>query len=178
MPRLFLAVDPPPSVVDELGTLCAGVPGARWAPPEQFHLTVRFIGEVDNGRSADIREALAQVSEPAFPLTLTGVRHFADGRRPRVLWVGIAPCPALERLHNKIEQALAEAGTERERRKFIPHVTLARLKNAPVDRVGRYLEEHGLFACAPFEVREFHLYSSFLARSGAIHTIEESYPLQ
>ncbi len=178
MPRLFLAVNPPPPLGAELGALCAGVPGAKWISPDQFHLTIRFIGEVDNGQLTDIREALAGVSEPAFSLTLTGVQHFANGRKPRVLWVGTAPCPTIERLHDKVEQALVNAGLERERRKFVPHVTLARLKHASADRVGRYLEEHSLFACPPFEVSEFHLYSSFLARSGAIHTIEETYPLQ
>ena len=94
------------------------------------------------------------------------------------MWAGVAPSPELERLHADVERALGSAGLEPERRKFTPHITLARLKGAPLERVRRTLIEHTGFKTAPFAVDEFVLYSSFLARSGAIHTPEAAYHLQ
>ena len=178
MKRLFVAVDLPETIKATLAQLAAGVPGARWTEPPQIHLTLRFIGEVDGAQFADIREALAEVNAPAFALSLSGIDHFASRRTPHTLWAGVAPSPELERLHADVERALVSAGLMPERRKFTPHVTLARLKRAPLERVRRTLIEHAGFKTAPFAVDEFVLYSSFLSRNGAIHTPEAAYDLE
>ncbi len=177
MPRLFVAIDFPEPVRERLARLCAGVPGARWVPADQFHLTLRFIGEVDRGCFDDIAEALAEIETNGFSIRLKGVGHFPPRGAPRVLWAGIDNGDAPARLHAKIDGLLASLGIAPDRRKFFPHVTLARLKDAPLARVRNFLAAHADFASEPVPVSAFHLYSSVLGASGAIHRIEASYAL-
>lgn len=178
MNRLFVAIDLPERHRMELAALAGGIPGARWVAPENIHLTLRFIGNVDGDQMADIDHALAQVQAPGFDLVIQGVEHFRRGRKPATLWAGVAKNPLLMVLQDRIEAALVRAGIEPERRKFTPHVTLARLKDAPRARVHDMIAHHGLLRLAPFPVTSFILYSSFLARSGAIHRAEAVYPLE
>ena len=129
--RLFVAIDLPESVTDSLERICTGLPGARWIDPDQYHLTLRFIGEVENGVGDDLDAALAGISAPAFDLTLSGVGHFGKAAAARILWAGAEPNDALNHLQAKIETAVMHAGLPAEQRRFSPHVTLARLKRAP-----------------------------------------------
>jgi len=177
MPRLFIAIDPPVPVRDALMRLCHGVPGAKWVAPEQLHLTLRFIGEVDNGLFDDIADALGEVAAPAFTLALDGVGHFPPRGAPRVLWAGVADGDPVRRLHGRIETRLQRLGLAPDRRNFAPHVTLARLKQAPLIKVRDYLALNAGFATEAFPVDEFHLYSSRLGSAGAAHRVEASYPL-
>ncbi|MGD2063114.1 MAG: RNA 2',3'-cyclic phosphodiesterase [Nitrospirota bacterium] len=177
MYRLFVAIDLPPEVKERLAPLRGGLPGARWVDPEQLHLTLRFIGEVDGGILREVREGLGAVHGLPFSLTLQGVGHFPPRGQPRVVWVGVEKSGPLNQLHGRVETALAAVGVERDGRKFSPHITLARLKETPGPRVGRYLEAFGLFRTDPFAVEEITLYSSTLTRHGAVHTPEASYPL-
>lgn len=178
MPRLFVAIDVPDDVRGQLEALCSGVPGARWVGTDQLHLTLRFIGEVDGALFRDVMEGLGDVEVPAFDLALKGVGHFPPRGHAKVLWAGITPNPALKRLRDKVEGALVRLGLDPEERKFSPHITLARFRNgAPHRHLGGYLAEHSLFATPSFPVTAFHLYSSQLSSSGAIHTVEASYPL-
>ena len=175
--RLFVAIDLPDEVGRGLTRLSSGLPGARWTRQEQLHLTLRFIGEVDGGRFRDIREELGGVSLQPFSLQLEGLGVFPPRGRPRVVWAGLRQGKPLLHLRNQVEAALARVGLARETRKFAPHITLARLKNTPAVRVGRYLEQWGLYASRPFTVDRFFLYSSQLGHNGAIHTIEAEYRL-
>ena len=177
MPRLFVAIDFPEAVRERLATLAGGVPGARWVPAEQIHLTLRFIGEVDRGRFDDIAEALAGIDARGFPARVKGVGHFPPRGAPRVLWAGIEDGAGPTHLHGKIEAVLARLGVAPDRRKFHPHVTLARLRGAPLGRVRDFLAMHAGFASEPVAVSTFHLYSSLLGAGGAIHRIEASYAL-
>ena len=177
MLRLFVAIDPPESVRLRLAGLCNGVPGARWVPPEQFHLTLRFIGDVDSGTFADIADALAGIGVAPFSLRLRGVGHFPPRSQPRVLWAGVEDSAPAARLHDKIEARLRRLGVSPDSRKFAPHVTLARLRGTRLGKVRDYLAEHALFATESFPVSEFHLYSSQLGAGGAVHSIEASYGL-
>ena len=177
MYRLFVAIDLPPEVKERLAAMRGGLPGARWVDGDQLHLTLRFIGEVDGGVLRDIRAGLEAVHGLPFSLALQGVGHFPPRGQPRVVWVGVEKSAPLIQLHGRVESALAAVEIERDRRKFSPHITLARLNGTPGSRVGRYLEEFGLFRTDPFAVDEFVLYSSTLTRHGAIHTPEATYPL-
>ncbi len=177
MPRLFVAIDFPETVNRRLTALCSGLPGARWLPTGQFHLTLRFIGEVDGGAFADIAQGLGDVACPSFSLKLDGIGHFPPRGRPRVLWVGALADDGLTRLHGQIENRLRHMGIEPEGRKFTPHVTLARLKETPARRLGDYIVSHGDFITETIPISEFYLYSSVLGAKGAIHSIEASYPL-
>lgn len=168
MIRLFVGLGLPETVRGHLRLLCGGVPGARWSEPENLHLTLRFIGEVSEDVAQDIDAALAQIHAPAFSLTLTGVGMFG-GSKGRQLWAGVADTPALLHLQAKCESALVRIGLAPEGRSFLPHVTLARLKDAPLARVTRFLEEYSLFRAPSFPVSEMVLFASFQGRSGVTY---------
>ena len=177
MPRLFIAIDLSHAVNCQLEALCSGLPGARWLPAEQFHLTLRFIGQVDGDAFADIADGLSMVACPPFSLKLNGVGCFPPRGQPRILWAGAEADDGLARLHGQIESRLRHLGIEPEGRNFAPHVTLARLKGTPVNRLRDYLIAHDDFITETILVSQFHLYSSILGAKGAIHSIEASYPL-
>jgi 2'-5' RNA ligase len=176
MRRLFVALSIPDDIAAGLQRLQSGVPGARWSRREQFHLTLRFIGEVDGRDATAIDDALSLISVAPFPLELHGAGTFG-GRDPRELWAGVRANEALMHLQRKIETAIQRIGLAADSRKFTPHVTLARLKAAPRGRVMDYLTDHALYASPPFEVREFLLYSSTLTSEGSIYTPEREYAL-
>jgi 2'-5' RNA ligase len=178
MIRLFVAIDFPEEVRKLLSGMCCGIPGAKWIPEEQFHLTLRFIGEVDGGLFRDIMDTLADVRSASMSIRLRGLGYFPPRKQPRVLWVGIEPASEVSLLRDRIESKLVRLGLEPERRKFSPHVTLARLDDPPLPKLTRYLAGNALFASDTFEVNEFSLYSSVLTPKGAIHQIEAAYPLE
>jgi len=175
--RLFVAIDLPPDVVAQLQELCYGVPGARWVQPEQMHLTLRFIGEVDGGVFQDIKEGLADIKTEGFALQVKGLGFFPPRKTPRVLWAGIEPVEQVSGLRRRIDNVLLGLGLAPEGRKYAPHITLARLQDTPLARVGRFLAGNGLFATEEFPVSEFHLYSSQLTAKGAFYALEASYKL-
>ena len=154
------------------------MPGARWADPEQIHLTLRFIGEVDELVFRDVLDSLDDVRSEPFPLVLRGVGHFPPRGEPRVLWVGVEKSAPLFELQRRVERAVARAGVAPDGRKFSPHVTLARLNGSPSRAVGSFIATHSLFASEPVSVREFHLYSSALSSKRAQHSCEASFELR
>ncbi len=175
--RLFVALSLPEDLRLKLRGLQQGIAAARWVKPENFHLTLRYIGEVDGGEARDIDSALLRIRAEPFDLALKGIGQFGEGRKLRALWAGLAPEPRLDHLQGKIERALQEAGGEPEGRKFKPHVTLARFKGDAGPSLGAYLAANLSFAAKPFTVDRFALFSSFRAREGAIYRIEADYPL-
>jgi 2'-5' RNA ligase len=177
MVRLFVGVELPEDVQERLASLCGGVPGARWVPPENLHLTLRFIGEVAGGEADDIYHALSAVRPRSFNITLSGVGHFEKGNDVRALWVGVERNAELVALRDRIESTLVRIGLPPEGRRFTPHVTLARLRDTPAQRVSTFLAHNALFRAGPIQVSHFTLFSSFLQGSGAIHTAEADYPL-
>lgn len=177
MYRLFIAIDLPEHFKEKLNTLCYGIPGAKWIKNNQFHLTIRFIGEVDGTRFKEIKEDLIMTRVNSFSLSLKEIGFFPPKGNPKVLWVGIKKNEDIMRLRNKIENRLVRIGVEPEKRKFHPHITLARLKETPASRVAGYIIEYNLFESEPFLVKEFFLYSSRLHANQAIHTREALYCL-
>ncbi len=177
MIRLFVSLELPDVVRERLAGLCCDVPGARWTEPEQMHLTIRFIGEVEEHVFDEIRDGLGSVSVEPFPLTLRGVGHFPPRGQPRVLWVGVERSDALRILHQRVDAALVRSGVAPERRKFAPHVTLARLRRTPTRAVGSFISQNALFEEGPIEIDRFWLYSSRLSRKQAVHRPEAEYPL-
>ncbi len=176
MARLFVALSLPEIVADALSMVQSGVDGARWRPIENFHLTLAFIGEADRHGFRAAVDALSEIDAPAFELRLSGVGFFGD-KRPTALWAGAEKSDPLAHLQSKSETALRRAGFDLERRKFIPHVTLAYLKNTSQSAAAQYCAEHGLFSCGPFPVEAFHLYSSQLGGEASHYEIEASYSL-
>ena len=177
MPRLFVAVDLPEAIKDVAVSVGFGLPGARWLPREQLHVTLAFIGEVDGGMVQDVRASLRGVDVPPFELSLRGLGHFPPRGEPRVAWAGLRASEPLALLHRRVLRQLESAGCEFERRKFHPHVTLARLSDTPPRRLADWLSGNSFFETGAFEVLEFHLYSSILSSHGATHQVEETYQL-
>ena len=165
--RLFIGIGLPESIADRLAMTAGGVPGARWIPRENLHLTLRFLGDTETPQAEDLVGELLTLRAPAFSLRLGGVGLFGDRRRTRQIWAGVEPQPALTHLQKKIEQAAQRSGFEPERRKFHPHVTLARLKDAPKSKIQQFLHENGHLTTPAFEVAEFTLYRSYLSSDGA-----------
>ena len=176
MIRLFVALELPEAVRDRLVGLEGGVPGARWAHDDQLHLTLRFIGEVPENVGHDVDDALASIRAPGFELELAGVGEFG-GKNPRALWAGVRPNAALVHLQKKVETALQRIGLEPETRKFSPHVTLARMRSAPREKVVAFLSHYALFSSGPFPVNRFVLFSSHQGSGGSVYHAERTYPL-
>jgi 2'-5' RNA ligase len=177
MLRLFVGIPFPPELKLRLSLLCAGVPGAKWVDPGNFHLTLRFIGEVGEAEAADIDLSLSRLAARPFVLQLAGTGVFGNGGRPRSLWVGVERNPRLAALRDKIEQALVRSGLPPEPRKFAPHVTLARLQNAPPQAVASFLAGSGQVRAEPLEVGAFSLIASLQTKSGRVYEDEAHYPL-
>jgi 2'-5' RNA ligase len=178
MPRLFVAIDLPDAIKQQLLDLQTHIPTARWAKSEQMHLTLRFIGEVADEQVEPIKSSLATVTASPFDLTLRHVGHFPPGKRtlPRVLWVGMDQQPALNDLHQQIESALSQLDFKPDNKLFSPHITLARLKlNRPARQVDHFLSKHEQFNAGTFTATEFRLYSSLLMPQGAVYTVERSF---
>jgi RNA 2',3'-cyclic 3'-phosphodiesterase len=175
--RLFAAITLPDDVNDELEVFASGLPGARWSPPERRHLTLRFIGEVDGLVYQDVVAALENVQVSPFEISLRGVGHFPPRGTPRSLWAGVDESEPLRHLYRRVDRVLVEAGLEPERRKYVPHVTLARLNGTPASRVGAYLSANALYRSRAFPVEGFSLFSSQLFDHGPEYTLEATYDL-
>jgi 2'-5' RNA ligase len=175
--RLFVALAIPDQVAQELMLLQGGVPGARWQSREQLHMTLRFIGEVDGRDARAIDDALAGIEAPAFHLQLHGVGQFGN-KQPHTLWAAARPHEMLDHLARKVDTAIRRVGQPQDAHKFTPHVTLARLRNPPLDKVREWLTAHALFTSVEFAVNAFCLYSSKLTSDGSIYRVEQDYPLK
>lgn len=177
MIRLFVALALPDPVRGALADLEIGIPGTHWVEIDNLHLTLRFIGEVPPPDADDIADALADVGGPAFDITLTGIDTFRTARRTRALWAGVAPSAPLRRLQTAVDSAVVRAGQPPARRKFKPHVTLARCANPAEDRVARFIQDNNRLAIGPVDIDGFCLFSSRLGRSGPTYTVEAAYDL-
>lgn len=178
MIRLFVGIGLPEDIRARLAGLCGGVPGARWVPPENFHLTLRFIGEVPKGEMEDIHHALIGVRTRRFDLAISGVGHFETSGQARALWVRIEKNQELSALQSRVESALVRVGLEPEERRFMPHITLGRLRDTPLQRVSSFLAHNNMFRAGPVPVDSFSLFSSFRKPEGPIYREEAEYPLQ
>ena len=176
MLRLFVGIGFPPELKLRLSLLRAGVPGAKWVDPGNFHLTLRFIGEIGEDTAADIDATLSRLRVRRFTLQIAGTGVFA-GDKPRSLWAGVERTSELVALRDKVEQALSRAGLPPEPRKFAPHVTLARLRNPPLDKLRDYLAAHAQFRAEPLPVEGFSLIASFQTKAGSVYEEQADYPL-
>ena len=176
MPRLFTALEIPRDAALSLSLLRGGLPGARWIDTENYHITLRFIGDVEGHVADEVANALDRVRRPAFGLTLSGVGAFGS-KKPHSVYAGVSASPDLSALQTEIERICQRLGLPADPRKFVPHVTIARLRNSsPVD-VAAYLSARGNFSAAPFKVGRFVLMSSRDSVGGGPYIVEEAWPL-
>ncbi len=177
MARLFLGIPVPASIADQLVLLQGGLPGARWEPAEKLHLTLHFLGEVDGGTMRRLIDALTGVEAPSFPLFLHGVGYFPPRGPARSVWVGVRRSDALEDLHRRTGRVIERLGLSRDRRTFVPHVTLARLRKPDMDAVAAFVVRHATLDLGPFSVERFVLYRSVQGKRGSHYRFEAVFPL-
>ncbi|MFD0386861.1 RNA 2',3'-cyclic phosphodiesterase [Tistrella bauzanensis] len=161
---------PPRSRQEALSGLRGGLTGARWTAPANLHLTLRFIGEVDGPSVADALDALGTIDVVPLTLSLKGLGLFGPARRPGILWIDVDGGPELIELQRRVDAAIDGAGLPRDRRRFTPHITLARLRRAADDRLDRYLTTHAAAAVPPFTVDAMHLFESRLGHEGPVYS--------
>lgn len=176
MPRLFTGLEIPADVGFALSLKRGGLTGARWVDAENYHITLRFIGDVDHQVADEIADSLDRLSNSMrFSIRLTHLGSFG-GDKPRALFAGVEPSEQLTRLQAAQERVLQRAGLPPEGRKFVPHVTLARLRGTGALDVARFMAEAGRFEPLSFPVGRFVLYSSKDSVGGGPYVVEQSYP--
>ncbi|MDB5506976.1 MAG: thpR [Devosia sp.] len=177
MPRLFTALEVPAAIGLLLSLKRGGLPGARWISPEYYHLTLSFIGDVDQPLANEVMRELDPLAESlSFPVRLTGLAAFG-GDRPRSLFAAAEPTPELLQLQAVQDRLLRRAGVEPEARKFVPHVTLARLRGIGPIEIARHLTEAGRFDPLTFTPTRIVLFSSRDSIGGGPYRVEADYPL-
>ncbi len=177
MPRLFTALEIPASIGENLASLRGGLPGARWISPENYHITLRFIGDIDDGTARDVTAELGQVRrrEP-INITVDRLDSFG-GSKPRAVVVAAELSEELRDLQSAHERAMRRLGLPAETRKYAPHVTLARLRDASPMAVAHYIAALGRFPKETFTARRVVLMSSRDSVGGGPYVVEAAYPL-
>jgi len=176
MPRLFTGLEIPKEVAQSLSLLRGGLPGARWIDPENYHVTLRFFGDIDDRLAHEIASLLDGVRRRSFEVRFGNLMSFG-GRKPRAVVVAVEPIQPLVELQSELERLMQRLGLEPEGRKFIPHVTLARLRVSSSRDVAEYLSTRGPVFGASFRVSRFVLFSSRSSVGGGPYVIEADYPL-
>lgn len=177
MIRLFAALPMPPEVAVALGRRQTGIDGARWSPPENLHLTLRFFGEVREDIARDLDAELMTLRARPFEIALSGVGAFGEGPDLHVVWAGVERSEPLEQLARACEGAARRAGLKAEGRAYRPHITLGYLKRPDPAEVGAWVQANNLLKSPPIRVENFGLYSSFLGSEQAHYRLEAEYPL-
>src|SRR3984893_17608395 len=176
MPRLFTGLEIPSDIAQHLAALRGGLPGARWIDPENYHLTLRFIGDVNDVIAHEVASLLGRVKRGAFEVQLEGLTSFG-GRKPRAVVATLAPAQALLDVQAEHERLMQRIGLEPEGRKYLPHVTLARLRDSSSRQVADYLALRAPLRSPPFRISRFVLFSSRTSAGGGPYVIEAAYPL-
>jgi len=176
MPRLFTGLEIPAQLAESLSLLRGGLPGARWIDRENYHLTLRFIGDVDDEVAGEVAWLLGKVRRREFELQLDGLSFFG-GRRPRAVVATVAPSPSVMELQAEHERLMQRVGLDPEGRKYTPHVTLARLRDSTSHEVAEYLSTRSGLRWPAFKVSRFVLFSSRASVGGGPYVVEAAYPL-
>ena len=178
--RVFTALPIPEAIADEAAAHMDHVPGAKWRPLENLHITLAFYGELDEPVIADLDAELACIPTRPFPLRLSGAGHFNQGGQPTSIWLGVEENADLRDLARRCSGAARAAGFEPERRAYKPHLTLAYLgSEVEFVRVQRFEQRLSLWKSDAFTADRFHLYSSRPRKPGKpnVYEIEAEYPL-
>ncbi|GJD33195.1 RNA 2',3'-cyclic phosphodiesterase [Methylobacterium aerolatum] len=177
MPRLFTALAVPPEIAAGLAPFQGGLPGARWIEREDFHLTLRFLGDVERTVAEDFLDLLGEI-RPRGPLgvTLEGLSVFGGGK-PRAILAAADPSPDLLDLQAEQERLARRAGLAPESRRFTPHVTLARLRReASPEAVAMYLSQAPVFTPLTFTTDRVTVYSARESTGGGPYVAEAEIP--
>ena len=178
MIRLFAALSIPPEIGRALQTRQSGIEGARWRPLEALHVTLRFYGDVREDVARDLDAELMAISGRPFAITLSGAGAFDNGEGIDAVWAGVAENPALTRLAEACEGAARRVGLKPEKRRYLPHVTLAYLRRPDPAQVAAWIQANNLLKSPPIPIAGFSLYSSFQGKEGSYYRAEAEYPLR
>jgi 2'-5' RNA ligase len=176
MPRLFTGLEIPADLAMDLGMMRGGISGARWIDVENYHMTLRFIGDIDDATALEVHSSLEQIRRRPFTVTLEALASFG-GAKPRAIVAKAAPATPLVELQAQQERLMRRIGIAPEPRKFTPHVTLARLRAASSLAVADYLSSRGYFLTRRFVAQRFVLFSARASTGGGPYVIEAAYPL-
>ncbi|MEQ8350158.1 MAG: RNA 2',3'-cyclic phosphodiesterase [Leptospiraceae bacterium] len=167
--RTFIALTIPDHVIQRLGGLQTGLPDVRWTPPDQMHITLKFLGEVSDDSLEDLSSLLEEMRFTAPGIRIAGLGYFAQRKSPPVLWAGLEPEDPIQEIHRVIESSTGKLGFAKEKRNYRPHITLGRLRRSNPRRLQEYLELHHLFNTEDFFCQELVLFTSRLTPDGALH---------
>ncbi len=176
MPRLFAGLEIPADVAQALSSLRGGLPGARWIDPENYHVTLRFVGDIDGVTANELASLLAQVNRKPFDVKIQGLSTFGT-RKPKSIIAMVEPTRPLLELQAELERLVRRLGLDPERRNFKPHVTLARLRDCADMDVANYLSLRGYFPARTFTASQFVLFSSRESVGGGPYVVEDAYAL-
>ncbi len=176
MPRLFTGIQIPRDVATNLATLRGGLPGARWIEPEDYHLTLRFIGDVGTGVANDILVGLESIRGRKISIRIDRLAAFGADK-PRTLFAKVVTTSGLVELQADHERLMRRLGAKPDTRKFTPHVTLARLRGATPETVASYIAARSTPDMLVFDATEFVLYSAHDSTGGGPYRAEAFYPL-
>lgn len=167
MIRLFVGLDLPEEIKKQIAKMQRNLPGALWRPTEKMHLTLRFIGNLEEPLAEEVLKELRYIRFPAFHYSLKGVGYFARGDIPHHIWVGVDEDKAIRELQEKVDNAVKKAGAgQADDFKFTPHVTMGKLIGSSMDDVYRFIAQNNLFHTDVFEASSFTLYQSIARENG------------
>ncbi|WP_407049298.1 RNA 2',3'-cyclic phosphodiesterase [Methyloraptor flagellatus] len=176
MPRLFTGLEIPAELGVRLSMLRGGLFGATWIDPENYHITLRFVGDIDDRTAEEVASELGRIRRRAFEVSLEEIDSFG-GRQPHSVVAKVGAKNGIMELQAEHERVMQRLGLEPEPRRFTPHVTIARTKGASNRAVADWLAIRGGLFGAQFKAARFVLFSSRSSRGGGPYVIEESYPL-
>ena len=176
MPRLFTGLEMPPETALMLSALRGGMRNARWIDPENYHITLRFIGDIDDRTADEVAHALDRIHRAPIEIRLGGLAAFGN-KKPHSIHASVAPSPQLAELQAEQERIIQRLGLAPERRKFTPHVTICRCRGISSTEVARWLALRGGFSAKPFIAGRFVLYSAKASTGGGPYVVEDAYPL-
>jgi RNA 2',3'-cyclic 3'-phosphodiesterase len=177
VPRLFTGLELPESVVGQMALARGGIVGARWLEPEDYHVTLRFVGDVDQRIAEDIAETLGEIRRPPASVRFEGLASFG-GDKPRAIVAKIRAEAALIDLQAEHERRLRRIGIPPDTRRFMPHVTVARLRAVRPRAVAEYLASRGTLLVEAFTAERFVLFSARDGSGGGPYLVEAAYPLE
>ena len=180
MIRLFIGLELPDVIKGQLMDLDKNLAGATWKNSDQLHLTLSFVGNLEEPMAEELMRELKFVRFPAFHLSLKEIGFFENGDIPHHLWAGVAESKALKELQEKVALIVHKLGlSDRDSFKFHPHVTLAKLQGVSMEEVMQYISKNNLFHSDLFLVDSFCLFSSYAkeAGEGKYYKVEAQYPL-
>ena len=172
--RLFFGIRPPRAIREALLAIMSDVDNARWQDDTQLHLTLRYIGEVDTHMAEDVANTASSLCFDPFEMAVSGVGIFEKKHRPTLLYARITPAETLMRYQRKLERILQQCGLKPEDRKFVPHITIARLNSAS-GPVAPFLARNAGLALGPWRVDSYILYESTLTEKGSFYEPIVSY---